>query len=774
MSNTVIIIKSSGVSTNTPNVETLSYGELSLNYADGIIYYKTDLDALGQIKTTEPAGLDTEIQFNDGGSFAGNANLTFDKTTGTLSTDKLNVANLVFSDGSYSTSLLQLPGSDTEIEFNNNGYANTSPFLRFDYANNTFVTSNVDATNIVISGTANLNSLIIPNTFDIKLSNETIVANLTSTGNLTTTGDIRAANLISQSYIEFGDGTKQYTANAGAGGGGDVTSVAGATGAVSNTQLLDGIKTVDGSGSGLDADTLDGLDSLSFANSSYMQTSYDHANGSYNHANSSFDHANGAFDQANSANVLAQAAYDDSNTRFSASGGTISGDVYVSGNILVSTTSVINANTVKITNIGTPTDSTDAATKQYVDTIAAGSLHYHAPVRVESPIALNATYDNGTSGVGATLTNAGTQAALVIDGITLNVNDRVLVYQQSTAAHNGVYTVTDVGSVSTNWILTRAIDADSYAPSDPDSFGQGDAFFVQEGATGAGELYVMNTEGSITFGTTDITFAQISSAQIYSAGSGLTLNGVQFSVSTELNNLINYSADHANGAFDLANGTAGVANTDYTTISVTPGTYGNATSVAQITVSANGRIESISNVTISGGGGGGGTPAGANLEIQFNDNGSFGASGNLIFDTTSKTLIVDKIESNVSIGVGTSASGVVGEIRAANNITAFYTSDIRNKTNIHSIENALEKVINIGGKTFDWNDEYIKQHGGEDDYFVRKNDFGVIAQDVLKYFPIAVREKSDGSLAVDYVKLCSLAFQAIIELNEKIKKLEEK
>ena len=64
MSNTVIIIKSSGVSTNTPDVETLSYGELSLNYADGIIYYKTDLDALGQIKTTEPAGLDTEIQFN--------------------------------------------------------------------------------------------------------------------------------------------------------------------------------------------------------------------------------------------------------------------------------------------------------------------------------------------------------------------------------------------------------------------------------------------------------------------------------------------------------------------------------------------------------------------------------------------------------------------------------------------------------------------------------------------------------------------------------------
>ena len=77
-------------------------------------------------------------------------------------------------------------------------------------------------------------------------------------------------------------------------------------------------------------------------------------------------------------------------------------------------------------------------------------------------------------------------------------------------------------------MLTRATDADSYGPSDPDSLGQGDAFFVQEGAAGAGETYVMNTEGTITFGTTNITFAQFSSAQIYSAGDGLTLTGVTF------------------------------------------------------------------------------------------------------------------------------------------------------------------------------------------------------------------------------------------------------
>lgn len=177
-----------------------------------------------------------------------------------------------------------------------------------------------------------------------------------------------------------------------------------------------------------------------------------------------------------------------------------------------------------------PTTGLQAATKQYVDTVAAAGIHYHTPVRVEKEGNLTATYDNGASGVGATLTNAGTQAALVIDGVTMVADDRVLVYEQTDATQNGIYTVTDIGSGSTNWVLTRATDADTYNPSDPDSFGQGDAFFVQEGAAGAGETYVMNTEGTITFGTTDITFVQFSSAQIYDAGNGLTLSGVTFAV----------------------------------------------------------------------------------------------------------------------------------------------------------------------------------------------------------------------------------------------------
>jgi hypothetical protein len=127
-----------------------------------------------------------------------------------------------------------------------------------------------------------------------------------------------------------------------------------------------------------------------------------------------------------------------------------------------------------------------------------------------------------------------------------------------------------------------------------------------------------------------------------------------------------------------------------------------------------------------------------------------------------------------SFGVGTAASGTTGEIRATNNITAYFSSDIKFKENIRPIDGALDKVVAIGGKYFDWTDAYIAEHGGEDGYFVQKSDFGVIAQDVQAVFPQAVRSRPDGSLAVDYEKLSALAFAAIVELGKRIEVLEGK
>lgn len=194
----------------------------------------------------------------------------------------------------------------------------------------------------------------------------------------------------------------------------------------------------------------------------------------------------------------------------------VGGDLDVTGAATFGSTVTLNAD---------PTLALQAATKQYVDNAASAGLTVHTPVRVESIGNLTATYNNGTAGVGATLTNAGTQAALELDGVTLSVNDRVLVADQTDQTQNGVYVVTNVGSGSTNWVLTRASDADTYAVNDPNALDEGAYFFVSEGTTAAYESYTCTTSGTITFGTTNITFAQFSSVPSYVVNSPLDLTG---------------------------------------------------------------------------------------------------------------------------------------------------------------------------------------------------------------------------------------------------------
>lgn len=203
-------------------------------------------------------------------------------------------------------------------------------------------------------------------------------------------------------------------------------------------------------------------------------------------------------------------------------------------NIALGATELAPAGLTSVTVTQNPTTALQLATKQYVDTLVSSGITYHTPVKYEVPNStgnLNATYNNGTAGVGATLTNAGTLGAFTPDGVVASVNDRILIYNQTNQFENGVYVVTTVGNGSTPWVLTRASDADTYALKSPNGLGEGDAFFIQSGNTGAGETYVCNTVGTITFGTTAITFAQVSASQVYSAGTGLTLTGTQFSIS---------------------------------------------------------------------------------------------------------------------------------------------------------------------------------------------------------------------------------------------------
>jgi len=173
-----------------------------------------------------------------------------------------------------------------------------------------------------------------------------------------------------------------------------------------------------------------------------------------------------------------------------------------------------------------PSAAQDIATKNYVDMTAQGlSVKSSAKVATTTALPSN-TYSNGTSGVGATITMNGS-GTLTIDGVVLSLGDVVLVKNETggNQPHNGLYTVTNAGGAGLFVVLTRSVGMD--APTE--FFG---AFsLVLSGTINASTGWVCTTPTSgLTVGTTNITFVQFSAVPSYTAGSGLTLTGTQFSI----------------------------------------------------------------------------------------------------------------------------------------------------------------------------------------------------------------------------------------------------
>ena len=133
------------------------------------------------------------------------------------------------------------------------------------------------------------------------------------------------------------------------------------------------------------------------------------------------------------------------------------------------------------------------------------------------------------SGVGATLTNAGTKAALQVDGINLATTNRVMVRLQTNGEENGVYEVTTVGTPDpggTNWVLTRATDSNQVNPADPNGVGTGDYYFTREGLLNAGDSHVLTTEpNTMILGYTPLTFTQFSGGIVYTGGTNINVTG---------------------------------------------------------------------------------------------------------------------------------------------------------------------------------------------------------------------------------------------------------
>lgn len=187
------------------------------------------------------------------------------------------------------------------------------------------------------------------------------------------------------------------------------------------------------------------------------------------------------------------------------------------------------------TTVTVPTNANDLVNKTYADSLSAG-INFHEACKYATAAALaTCTYDNGTSGVGATLT-ATANAALSVDGFTPASTNRILVKNQASAFQNGVYTVTQVGDGSNPFILTRALDFDE-AGSSINQINAGDFLLITNGSTNANTSWVQQTPLPITIGSTSIVFTQFAAPVSYSAGTGLQLAGTVFSIDSTVTTL---------------------------------------------------------------------------------------------------------------------------------------------------------------------------------------------------------------------------------------------
>jgi len=538
----------------------------------------------------QPAGSNTQLQFNDNDDFGASANLTFDFANNTLNVNgnanitTVNTSNVV--------------GTGADVTINANGYVST-----FYGANG----------NVSLPQYLNVTNNVSANWFIGNLSGNTVEANVANiaqtlngnvanfSGNLTAL-NANLGNLATANYINVANDLN-VIGNVNAG-----NLVGPLANGTSNVRIFQDAN-IEFSSNGVSNVVTITDSALLVAGNIQATTGNISANGNVT--------ANGYLLSAN-ANVTGTATIGILKTdTIDAVTSTITMSAGANGSIelVPNGTGTVDVSNFRITQVADPVDPRDAANKEYVDALAGEGLTIHTPVRVAASTNLVATYTgggvthtatdialnsqisfsvahglsindmiifdntfngitggeayfvasvvdattitikdtyggitvttltNGTGltqnavsnpGVGATLTNAGANAAIVIDSIALSTNDRVLVFGQTNGFENGVYIVSDIGGVSSAWVLTRSSDMDTYAPASPNAMTKGDYVFVEQGATQAGASYVLTSpSGEIIIGTDDVVFTEFSKAGSYTAGNGISIVGTLISANVD-------------------------------------------------------------------------------------------------------------------------------------------------------------------------------------------------------------------------------------------------
>jgi hypothetical protein len=320
----------------------------------------------------------------------------------------------------------------------------------------------------------------------------------------------------------------------------------------------------------------------------------------------------------------------------------------------------------------------------------------------------------------------------IIDSTTLNIKDNIIQLNGAGAANAGIV-VRDATGTTTSGSLLWDTTNDRWIAGPLGS----EAKVLTDGMgviSGSGQLGNYETTGrGIVSGSSQITFSGISSLPTLVSGSSqIAFSGITGTVSNS--QLANSSISGVSLGSNLA------------TLTIGTGLSGTSYNGSSLVTIANAGV--TSNV------------AGTGITVS-------GATGAVTISIGQEVATTSNVQFG-SLGIGTAASGVSGEIRATGDITAFYSSDIRLKENIQPIQNALEKVESISGNTYDWKEGYEELHSH------KGNDVGVIAQEIEEILPQIVTNRDNGFKAVQYEKIIPLLIEAIKELSDKVKVLENK